>query len=78
MASTPRPMNRAKQLRIDRQLNLGDVIKGAGVAPKTLTKVEAGEDVHPAALARLSAFYGIKASELFAPAYFAAPDSDAA
>jgi transcriptional regulator with XRE-family HTH domain len=66
-------MNRAKQIRIDRQLNLGDVIDGAGVAPKTLNKVEAGEDVHPAALARLSTFYGIKASELYAPAYFDVP-----
>jgi hypothetical protein len=45
---------------------------------RTLKKIENGEDVNAASLARLSAFYGMKASELLAPAHFETPKGKAA
>ena len=69
-------MNRAKQIRLDRNLGVMDVVNGAGIGPKTLRKIEAGDDVNAASLARLSTFYGVKASELLAPAF--PPEREAA
>jgi transcriptional regulator with XRE-family HTH domain len=66
-------MNRAKQIRIERNLGVVDVVKGAQISHRSLKKVENGDDVHPAVLARLSTFYEIKASELLAPAHFDIP-----
>lgn len=69
-------MNRAKQIRVDRNLGIVEVESGAGISRRTLRKIEAGADVQPAALARLSTFYGVKASDLLAPAF--PPDREAA
>jgi hypothetical protein len=66
-------MNRAKQIRLDRNLSVVEVIEGAGIGSRTLKRIEAGEDVNAAPLARLSTFYRIKASELLAPAHFDVP-----
>jgi transcriptional regulator with XRE-family HTH domain len=63
-------MNRAKQLRIDRHLGLLDAAESAGVAYRTLKKVEDGQEPTAKVLARLSTFYGVKASELLRPAHF--------
>jgi transcriptional regulator with XRE-family HTH domain len=71
-------MNRAKQIRIERNLGVVDVVKGAQISHRSLKKVENGDDVHPAVLARLSTFYGVKASELLAPAHFETPRGEAA
>lgn len=70
-------MNRAKQIRLDRGLGVVEVVEGAGVSPKTLKKIENEVPVNAAPLARLSTFYGVKASELLAPAFFASPEGKA-
>lgn len=71
-------MNRAKQLRLDAGAGIHETALKAGIGKLTLHKIEAGKPVQAASLARLSTLYGIKASELLAPAHFAAPDLDAA
>jgi transcriptional regulator with XRE-family HTH domain len=71
-------VNRAKQIRLDQGAGLADTAQAAGMSPRTLKKIENGEDVNAASLARLSAFYGMKASELLAPAHFETPKGKAA
>lgn len=61
-------MNRAKQIRLDEGLGVAEVVDGAGISAKTLKKVEAGEDVNAASLARLATFYAVKPSSLLMPA----------
>ena len=63
-------MNRAKQLRLDSGMGIMDTADGASVSTRTLKKIEAGEDVHVHALARLATFYGVQPSELLQPAVF--------
>lgn len=63
-------MNRALQIRLDRHLGVADVVDAAGISSRTLKKIEAGETVNAASMARLSTFYAVKASELLAPAIF--------
>lgn len=67
-------MNRAKQIRLDRSMSVSQVIAGAGISSRTLKRVEDGEDVASAALARLANFYGVKPSSLLAPAVFDDPE----
>jgi transcriptional regulator with XRE-family HTH domain len=71
-------MNRAKQIRLDQGAGLADTAQAAGMSTRTLKKIENGEDVNAASLARLSVFYGMKASELLAPAHFETPSGEAA
>jgi transcriptional regulator with XRE-family HTH domain len=81
-------VNRAKQIRLDQGpspvSSRGGVavtakqaarapVSLSGMSARTLKKIENGEDVNAASLARLSAFYGLKASELLAPAHFETP-----
>jgi transcriptional regulator with XRE-family HTH domain len=66
-------MNRAKQIRLDQGAGLAETAQAAGMSARTLKKIESGEDVNAASLARLSTFYGLKASELLAPAHFETP-----
>jgi transcriptional regulator with XRE-family HTH domain len=61
-------MNRAEQIRIDRGLGVVGVAAGAGISTRTLKKVERGDSVTAAALARLATFYEVKASTLQMPA----------
>lgn len=61
-------MNRAKQIRLDRGLGVAEVIDGAGISAKTLKKIEAGDDVTAASLARLATFWQVKPSTLLMPA----------
>jgi transcriptional regulator with XRE-family HTH domain len=71
-------VNRAKQLRLDQGAGIADTAQAAGMSARTLKKIENGEDVNAASLARLSAFYRVKASELLAPAHFETPRGEAA
>lgn len=66
-------MNRAKQIRLDRGLGVYEAADAAGIARRTLRKIEAGDDVHAGSLARLAEFYEVAPSSLLAPAVFAAP-----
>jgi transcriptional regulator with XRE-family HTH domain len=52
-------MNRATQIRLDKGLRVEDVVKGAGISPHTLRKVEMGETVRAGALVRLADFYEV-------------------
>ena len=61
-------MNRATQLRLDRLLPLEQAAMEAKVSPKSLRMVVRGELVQPRTLACLSSFYGVKATDLYAPA----------
>lgn len=69
-------MNRAKQLRIDAGLTLTAVSKEAGVSRRAIRVLEDGTEIQAPSLARLSTFYGVKASDLLAPAF--PPESEAA
>jgi transcriptional regulator with XRE-family HTH domain len=71
-------VNRAKQIRLDQAAGLAETAKAAKLSTRTLRKIEAGEDVNAASLARLSTYYAVKASELLAPAHFETPDGKAA
>jgi len=61
-------MNRAKQIRLDRAMGVLDTADGAGISTRTLNKIEAGEDVKAASLARLATFWQVKPSSLLMPA----------
>ena len=61
-------MNRAKQLRLDSGMGVLDTADGAGISTRTLNKIEAGEDVNAASLARLATFWRVKPSSLLMPA----------
>lgn len=71
-------MNRAKQIRIDSGAGLVETSDAAGIGPRTLKRIEAGEEVHAATLRRLAEHYGVQPSELLQPAVFAAPEGEAA
>jgi transcriptional regulator with XRE-family HTH domain len=71
-------VNRAKQLRLDQGAGIADTAQAAGMSARTLKKIENGEDVNAASLARLSAFYGVRASELLSPARFDVPEEEVA
>lgn len=59
--------NRAEQIRLDRHLGIEQAARGAGVATRTLRKLEKGDPVQARVLARLSTFYAVPASELLMP-----------
>lgn len=61
-------MNRAKQLRLDNGMGVLDTADGAGISTRTLNKIEAGEEVNAASLARLATFWQVKPSSLLLPA----------
>lgn len=65
-------MNRAKQLRLDSGGEVVDTAREAGIGTRTLHKIEAGETVQVDSLKRLADFYGVRPSELLAPADFEA------
>jgi transcriptional regulator with XRE-family HTH domain len=64
-------MNRAKQIRLDNRCGVVDTADGAGISTKTLHAIENGNSVSVHAVGRLADFYGVKPSELLAPAVFA-------
>jgi transcriptional regulator with XRE-family HTH domain len=61
-------VNRAKQIRLDAGAGIADVAVDAGISTKTLNKIEAGEPVAAAALARLATYWQVKPSTLLMPA----------
>ena len=61
-------MNRAKQIRLDSGLGVMDTADGAGISAKTLKKIESGDEVNAASLARLATFWQVKPSTLLMPA----------
>jgi len=63
-------MTRAKQLRLDLGLGVLEAANRARIAPKTLHKIEAGDEVLASALAKLAKFYGVRPTELLLPAVF--------
>jgi transcriptional regulator with XRE-family HTH domain len=62
-------MIRAQQLRLDANLSVTDLATEAGVSPKAIRRLEdKGEVGHISTAARLSAYWGVKSSELLMPA----------
>ena len=61
-------MTRAKQLRIDKGLTITAVSDATSVSRRAIRVLEGGQEIQAPSLARLSTFYGVKASELLMPA----------
>jgi transcriptional regulator with XRE-family HTH domain len=59
-------MNGLEQLRLDRGLTVAQVAEKVKVAPKTIRAAESGSRPHAKTLAKLSTFFGVKASYLVA------------